>query len=72
MNPTTIQAIGGTCSIIRQALITIEAIIAAETAPALAQNATMRENQASSGEEFKYLLENEEDAVQAAYGLSKC
>ena len=69
MNPATRQAIAGTCSIIRQALITIEAIIAAEETTAIAKNAQLSENQASSGEEFKYLTENEDKAMAMAMGL---
>ena len=69
MNNATIQAIAGTCSIIRTALITIEAIIAAEEAPGIAKNATMRENQSNSGEEYKYLSDQEDATIGKIYGL---
>lgn len=69
MNNATRQAIAGTCSIIRQALITIEAIIAAEEAPAIAKNQISRENQANAGDELKYLSEQEDAAIAKIYGL---
>ena len=71
MNVATRMAIGGTCSIIRQALITIEAIIGAEEAPALAKNANLRENSSQSGEEFRLLSEQEDDALATVMGLDK-
>ena len=71
MNPATRQAIAGTCSIIRTALITIEAIIAAEESPGIAKNAVMRENQANAGDEMKYMSENEEKAMADAFGLEQ-
>lgn len=71
MNMATRMAIGGTCSIIRQALITIEAIIGAEESTELAKNANSRDNQAASGEEFRLLSEKEDDALAAVMGLDK-
>lgn len=71
MNKATIQAIAGTCSIIRTALITIEAIIAVEEAPGIAQNAVMRENHATSGDEVKFMSEHEEKAMAEAFGLEQ-
>lgn len=71
MNPATRQAIGGTCSIIRQALITIEAIISAEESVQVSKNAVSRENQAGSGEEFRFTNDEEDDALAAVMGLDK-
>ena len=70
MHPATIQSLGGMVAIVRQALIGIEAIVAAESQPALAQTATLRDNQQSSGNESQELTNREEETLAKLFGIT--
>ena len=70
MHPATVQAIGGMLSVIRQALVGIEAVISAEDQTRLAVTAQTRDENQASGEEARYLNEKEEDLVAKMFGLS--
>lgn len=69
MSPATRSAIAGTCSIIRQALITIEAIIACEDQTQTRAVNVTRQNEMTSGDELKMTTDQEDKAIAALYGL---
>ena len=70
MHKATIQALAGYCQVIRQCLIGLEAVVAAEGSDGPAQAvAQQRMNNTAAGTDSLFTTENEDDIVGKILGL---